>query len=110
MTLIFALLLITTLVVGFNIDPSSYNLYFCRSRFYISSIFAILNASYLILTSIDRVLITSRNAQTSQRSTTRLAYIRIVIITIFWSLFNIHTLFLVNIIQPTSFLNIFYIH
>jgi hypothetical protein len=52
-----------------------------------------------MLASIDRILITSRNALTRQRSTRRLAYICIIIVTLFWLLFHIHAFFLPNFIQ-----------
>ena len=56
----------------------------------------ILSPCYLILASIDRIFVTSRNALTRQRSTNRLAWICIISVAIFWILFHSHTLVLVN--------------
>jgi hypothetical protein len=58
------------------------------------------------LASIDRILITSPNALTRQRSTRRLAYTCIISVTLFWVLFHIHVLIWTNIIQivPNQFL------
>ncbi|CAF0862984.1 unnamed protein product [Adineta steineri] len=56
-----------------------------------------LGAFYLILASIDRVLVTSSNTRTRQRSTRRLAYICIGSGTLFWTLFHCHTLILTDI-------------
>ena len=94
--LIFTSILFATLALGYNIDPSSYNLSFCRFRFYTMFLFDILSPSYLILASIDRILITSRNVRIRQRSTPRLAYVCITITTLFWLLLHSHILILTN--------------
>ncbi|UJR38680.1 hypothetical protein I4U23_031346 [Adineta vaga] len=95
-----------TLNVGYNIDASIQNLILCRLRFYTTVLFNCLCSFYLVLASIDRVLITSSNARTRQKSTLRMAYICIIGGTIFWALFQSHALFLTNIIQilPNYFL------
>ncbi|CAF4157141.1 unnamed protein product, partial [Adineta steineri] len=49
------------------------------------------------LPSIDRVLVTSSNARTRQKSTRHLAYICIGCGTLFWILFHCHALILVDI-------------
>ena len=97
--LIYTSVILSTLAYGYNIDPTSYSLAFCRIRFYTMYLLDILSPSYLILASVDRVLLTSRNALTRQRSTLRLAYISITSITLFWLLGHSHILFLLNIIQ-----------
>ncbi len=97
--LIFTSILFSTMANGYNIDPTLYNLTFCHFRFYGILLFDILSPSYLILASIDRILITSRNALTRQRSTRRLVFICIISITLFWMLFHIHALILTNYIQ-----------
>ncbi len=51
--LIFTSILFLTLVNGYNIDPTLYNLSFCHFRLYTQLLFDILNPSYLILASID---------------------------------------------------------
>jgi hypothetical protein len=96
---IYTALLSLTLNIGYNIDASIYYLVICRLRLYATVLFNCLSAFYLILASIDRVLITSRNALTRQRSTLRLAYICVSLGTLFWTLFHIHALIFTNIIQ-----------
>ena len=90
------LILLTTLLSGYNVNQNVFNLTLCRSNFYMTLTLDIISACYLILASIDRMLITSRNVRTRQRSTNRLAYISIIIVTLFWILFHSHTLILVN--------------
>jgi hypothetical protein len=65
----------------------------------------VLSPSYLILASIDRMLVTSPSTETRRRSTRRLAYISIIVVTLFWMLFHSHILFLANITQvaPNTF-------
>ncbi|CAF4887726.1 unnamed protein product, partial [Rotaria sp. Silwood1] len=77
---------------GYDIDPSRFNLILCRSRLDAIVLFNCLSAFYLILASIDQILVTSRNARTRQRSTQRLVYTCIIGGTLFWSLFHIHAL------------------
>ncbi|CAF0949370.1 unnamed protein product [Didymodactylos carnosus] len=102
---IYCLLFSLTLAVGYNIDPSAHNLVICRVRLYINVLFNVLSPYYLILASIDRILVTSRNALTRQRSTRRLAFICVTGGTLFWALFHSHALILANITQlgPISF-------
>ena len=97
--LIYTSILFSTLATGYDIDPSTYNLPFCRFRFYAMLLFDILSAWYLILASIDRVLLTSSNALTRQRSTPRLACVCIIIVTLFWLFFHMHALVLTGFLQ-----------
>jgi hypothetical protein len=103
---IYSSLLGFTLDVGYQIDPSLYNLPICRLRIYVGFLFDCLSPFYLILAAIDRILITSPNARTRQKSTRRLAYICLGGGTLFWILFHIHAFFLSNIIEigPNIFL------
>ncbi|CAF4023487.1 unnamed protein product [Adineta steineri] len=89
--------LFTTLSVGYSIDLTTYNLFMCRFFYYTSYLSDILSAFYLILASIDRVLVTSSNARTRQKSTPRLAYICVGCGTLFWMLFHCHALILMDI-------------
>ena len=59
----------------------------------------ILSPFYLILASVDRVLVTSTNGGTRQRSTRCLAYMCISGVTLFWILFHIYTLVSASILQ-----------
>ena len=90
--LIYTTLLPETLAKGYNVDPTTYNLAFCRFRWYTTLLFDALGPSYLVLASIDRTLFTSRNALTRQRSNPRLAYACILSMTLFWLLAESHTL------------------
>ncbi|CAF1342576.1 unnamed protein product [Adineta ricciae] len=54
-------------------------------------LFEILPPCYFILASIDRVFLTSHNALIRQESTVHLAYISIVLVTLFWSIIHIHS-------------------
>ncbi|CAF1280224.1 unnamed protein product [Adineta steineri] len=103
---IYSSLLSLTLGVGYNIDPSAYNLIICRLRLYTVILFNCLSPFYMILASIDRILITSPNALTRKRSNRRLAYICILVGTCFWMVFHSHALIATNIIQlaPNYFL------
>ncbi|CAF0789386.1 unnamed protein product [Adineta steineri] len=97
---IYTTMLLAILSIGYNIDPTLYSLSFCHFRYYTQFLFTILSPSYLILASIDRILITSPNALTRQRSTLRVTYISIIGVTLFWLLAHIHTLFLTYILEP----------
>ncbi|CAF3910668.1 unnamed protein product [Adineta steineri] len=78
----------------------------CRFYYYTTYLFDILSPFYLILASVDRVLVTSTNARTRQKSTPRLAYICIGCGTLLWMLFHCHALILTDIqeIAPGLFL------
>jgi hypothetical protein len=87
------------LVYGYNINLATSNLVCCRLSMYASFLFDILISFYLIMASIDRVLITSSNLLIRTQSTRRLAHFIIISGTLFWILFHIHALFFVNILQ-----------
>ncbi|CAF1590052.1 unnamed protein product [Adineta ricciae] len=88
---IYLSILIVVLGLGYNIDLSSYNIIICRFIYYFSLLFDGLSSFYLILASIDRVLVTSRSALIRQRSTRRLAVVSLTLGTIFWMVFHCHT-------------------
>ncbi|CAF1444545.1 unnamed protein product [Adineta steineri] len=87
------------LAYGYNIDISIASIYFCPFICYIGYVFDILSPFYLILASIDRMLVTSRNARTRQRSNNHLAYKSVICGTICWMLFHIHIFFFFRIIE-----------
>ena len=92
----------TILQIGYNIEPGTYNLPYCRIRVYLNFLLATLPPFYLILASIDRTLVTSASAQVrkwSNRSTIRKCLFGI---TVFWVLFHIHALIYTDIIQVTN--------
>jgi hypothetical protein len=85
--------------LGFGVDPSSTITVLCHFRYYASLITSCLGPIYLILASVDRAMITSRNVRTRQRSTRRLAIISVCSLALFWMLVHIHVFIYVNIIQ-----------
>ncbi|UJR19510.1 hypothetical protein I4U23_022640 [Adineta vaga] len=95
--LIYTSTLYATLANGYSIDLTTYHLILFRLRFYTMFLFEILPPSYLILASIDRILLTSHHASTRQKSTIRLACISIIIVTVFWSAVHIHSLIFMNL-------------
>jgi len=98
---IYATILPLTLKVGFNVDYTIYYLGLCHLRFYAAILFNCLSPFYLILASIDRILVTSRNVHTRQRSTRRLAYLCLIIGTLFWAIFHCHALIFTEIIEQS---------
>ncbi|CAF1170887.1 unnamed protein product [Adineta steineri] len=105
---IYCNLLYTVVSLGYNIDPAIHSLIFCRLHLYASLLLHCLNQYYLILASIDRMFITSRNAITRRRSTPRLAYLCIIIGTIFWALFHSHILIFASILQFAPYVYVCY--
>lgn len=105
---IYSSMLSSTLGNGYGIITTASNLAVCRTIFYMAFLFDILSPFYLILASIDRILITSSNALTRRRSTCRLAYICIISGTLFWMLFHSHTLIFSTILQVTSSYSVCY--
>lgn len=96
--LIYTSILFATLSAGYGIEPTSSNLFLCRFRSYTMFLFDALSPSYLILASVDRVLVTSKNALTRKRSTVRLARCTIAAITLFWAAGQSHMLVLAELI------------
>ena len=96
---IYITILSLTLATGYNIAPTSYILGYCRFSLYMTFVLEMVSPFYLILASVDRVLVTSTNAGTRRRSTRRLAYICISGVTLFWVLFHIYTLVSLGILQ-----------
>jgi hypothetical protein len=96
---LFISLIPTFLQSGYGINLGEENIAYCRSFYYIGLILSSLGPSYLILASIDRTLITSRNARIRKRSTLRLATICIISLALFWMIFHIHALIYMEILQ-----------
>lgn len=97
-----------TLEIVYNINPSASNIVVCRLRLYLSILLNWSNPFFSILASIDRIMITSNNVHTRQRSTCRLAYTSITVGTLFWCVFHSHALIYSNIIEFTPNLFICY--
>jgi hypothetical protein len=100
--LIYTSFLPITLEIGYNITPTAYNLVLCRLRLYTTFLFNCLCPFYLLLASVDRILVTSPNARTRQRSTHRLAYKLIIIGTLCWMIGLSHVLIFSTIISSAS--------
>lgn len=100
--LLYFLLMPIMLQTTQNIEFGSTNLVYCRIHFYFSFIFTSLSPCYLILTSIDRILATSRNIRLRQLISRDLMCRCILCLTLFWSLFHIHALFYTEIIEFSS--------
>ena len=97
--LLYSSVLSVSLSLGYTISPALYNVCYCRYNLYMSKLLDFLSPSYLLLASVDRMLVTSPHTETRRRSTRRLAFISVSAVTIFWILFHIHILFFANIIQ-----------
>jgi hypothetical protein len=99
---IYASIFTVTLPSGFGIPTGTSSLSFCRYNLYMVILIDVISSSYLVMASIDRMLVTSRNTRTRQRSTRRLALICIISVTVFWILFHGHVIFAATIIQASS--------
>jgi hypothetical protein len=103
--LIYSSIFSVSLSLGYGIAPATYNLAYCRYNLYMAILLDVLSSSYLVLASIDRMLVTSLNVHTRQRSTRRLTCICIISVTVCWILFHSHILFSATIEQtaPNNF-------
>jgi len=99
--LIYSSILAMILDVGYD-KSTLYTTVFCRLRMYAVFLFYSLSTQYLIMASIDRVLITSLNASTRRQSSSCLAFKCIFIGSIFWIIFHCHTLVLTDMIEIAS--------
>ncbi|CAF1462978.1 unnamed protein product [Adineta steineri] len=104
-TYIITLILPSVLSIGYGVTFVTYTLGLCRFTLYMAFVLDILSPTCLVLASIDRILVTSPNALTRQRSTCHLAYWSVICATLFWMLCHIHSLVLMYVIQIGS--NIF---
>lgn len=80
-----------------GIDPVNRDVSFCKIHFYIQFVFFMLTPYYLILSSIDRVLVTSSDRRTRERSTIRLAYRSIAGVTLMFAVFFVQLFPFINI-------------
>ena len=95
---IYSLIMIIVLSIGYDFDLTSFSSVGCRISIYLTFIVDSLSAYYLILASVDRVLVTSLNARVRARSSPRFAALCIVIGTVFWLLFHVHGIIFSNIL------------
>ncbi|CAF1686131.1 unnamed protein product [Adineta ricciae] len=102
------IVLASLLTNGYLIPIALYSIHICRLSLYMAVVLSVLCPCYLIFASIDRILLTSANATTRQRSTSRLACVCIISVTLFWFICHVHVLVYVNIIQVTPNYSICY--
>jgi hypothetical protein len=90
-------ILITTLILGFDINRLLSHTIVCKLFFYTSLWTVMLTPTVLVLAAIDRLLLSSQNVDTRLYSSRRLAYFSVGIATGFWLLFSLHALIKVDI-------------
>ncbi|CAF1431429.1 unnamed protein product [Adineta steineri] len=98
-TYIITLILPSVLSIGYGLTFITSTLGLCRFSIYMAFALDIISPICLVLASIDRILVTSPNALTRQKSTFRLAFRSIICATLFWMLFHSHSLILMHVIQ-----------
>jgi uncharacterized membrane protein YagU involved in acid resistance len=86
---------------GFGIDPSTTYSVYCRIRRYLNGVINVLLICFLIAASVDRVVVSSSNANIRLWSTRRRALRAIIFITIFWMIVLIPNL-IFTAIQPVG--------
>ncbi|UJR34803.1 hypothetical protein I4U23_027584 [Adineta vaga] len=89
--------LLTAILSSVKIDPSYYNVVYCKIFFYLRIVAGLITPYYLVLASIDRALVTSTKALTRQRSTHRLAYRSIFGVALFFIVFYFYLLIIGDI-------------
>lgn len=99
LVLIYISFLPIVLEIGYELTPTTYHLILCRIRLFTTFLMNCLCPFYLLLASVDRMLVTSPNARTRQRSTHRFAYKSILIGTIAWIVGFSHVLIFAELIR-----------
>jgi hypothetical protein len=85
---------------GFLIDPTmTKSLFYCKFRNYFVIVLPIISTSFLILASIDRWALSSSNVNRRKFSNRKLAYLLIIVITIFWLIILSHQLIFYEIFE-----------
>jgi len=92
-------LLGSILITGFNINAQNSSVILCKLFYYVSYTSATYLPIVLILASIDRLLISSQNVDTRLYSSKRLGYFSISTSGFIWSMFSLHILIKVNIVE-----------
>ncbi|UJR29651.1 hypothetical protein I4U23_017199 [Adineta vaga] len=91
--------LFPSIIIYLGINPSLYNISYCKIFLFLQIITTIISPYYLVLASIDRAFISSRKVSKRQLSTHRFAYWSIFIITLFFILLYFHLIIIINIYQ-----------
>ena len=84
-------------IYGYGINVQDSNVIICKLFFYVGFYFSVAVPMFLILASIDRLLISSQNIDTRLYSSKRLAYLLCSINSIVWLIFFVHILIRVNL-------------
>ena len=82
--------LLADILTGFDIQPYNSNRILCKVYYYLTALCSTFLPTVLILASIDRLLISSRNIDARLYSSRRLGYLTISLNTVFWFVFYIH--------------------
>lgn len=77
--------------LGYNIDPAQTSLVFCKFKFYVAYVGAILPPSFVVLACLDRWMLSSTSTKVRGWSRPRYAYRLIAGVSIFWIVFSIHS-------------------
>ncbi|UJR16877.1 hypothetical protein I4U23_003775 [Adineta vaga] len=96
-------ILLTYFALGYNIDPSSTSLIFCKLKFYVACVTGILTPNFILLACLDRLMLSSLNARTRLWSQTHFAYRLVAIVFIFWTIFSIHAIIGSTIIVEANY-------
>jgi hypothetical protein len=86
-------------IFGYNINLLNSSVILCKLYSYLSFLFSTIYPTILILASIDRLLISSKDVDTRLYSSKRLAYFSIGISTFCWTVYFFHLLIMINIQQ-----------
>ncbi|UJR29469.1 hypothetical protein I4U23_010681 [Adineta vaga] len=84
---------VSTVFSGYAMDFSIKSNLCCSIRMYLSYVFTAIPSYLLVMTSLDRMFISSSNVHIRQRSSKRFSLLIIIIIIIFWLLFHLHAFF-----------------
>ncbi|UJR19355.1 hypothetical protein I4U23_022484 [Adineta vaga] len=95
-------LLPRVLTLAFNIDPSSINIFWCKSRLFFSYLGTLPSITFICFASIDRYLMTCRNAAWRNRSTLKTAKIAVIITILITIGINVPYLIYFTIIEKTT--------
>ena len=105
---IYTVLVRTVFVTGFKINVLTRNTILCKSSYYLAYLSIVYFPILCILSSIDRLLISSQNIDTRLYSSKRLAYLLISTSFIIISVFSLHVFIRVSIQETSSIVFICY--
>jgi hypothetical protein len=86
-------------ILGWNIHVENSSMIVCKLLHYSAYLFSTLTPTILILASIDRLFVTSKNIDTRLYSSKRLAYLTISVVALFWMIFFCHILVKMTLLE-----------